>query len=149
MTTITMAAEKDVTHILPLIQEYFSYTEIGEEELLRRLHSAKFIFHRAEEKQFCGYTEWEIIDAENKIIRLNGIAVLSEFRGKGNSDELLRAGEKIAREKGMKKMILLVAENNSAAKELYTRNKWKFSRAHLKKINGEKTEVWEKNLRGQ
>lgn len=147
MVTIRIAQKIDAKDILALIQEYFSYTEIDENELLRRIHSPKFIYHCAQENNaFAGYAEWEIIDSEKKIIRLNGIAVLPEFRGTGCAHALMREGERVAREKGMKKIVLLVAEKNNTAKELYMRNAWKFSRKHLKKINGENAEVWEKEL---
>jgi len=147
MSEIKPASENESRKILPLIQEYFSYTQIDEKELAWRIHSPKHFYHCVHEKsQFAGYAEWEIIDAEKKIIRLNGIAVLPEFRGRGCAHALLHEGECVAREKGMKKMTLLVAEKNNAAKELYAHNKWVFARKHLRKINGENTEVWEKTL---
>lgn len=142
------AQKKDAKDILPLIQEYFSYTEIDENELTRRLGDATFVYHIArEDTNFKGYAEWEIIDTKNKTIRLNGIATQKEFQGKGVAHSLMQAGEKTARKKGIKKMVLLVASTNHAAKELYAKNGWNFSRTHIKKINGEKTEVWEKELR--
>lgn len=147
MEKIRAAQEEDVPEILALIQEYFSYTQMDEKELSRRINSPTFFYHTAREKNaFAGYAEWEIIDEEKKIIRLNGIAVLSEFQGRGWAHALIQAGEKTAREKGMKKMMLLVAEKNHSAKELYARNEWVFARKHLRKINGENTEVWEKKL---
>ena len=147
MEKIQIAQEKDANAILALIQEYFSYTEIDEHELLRRIHSPKFIYHYTQKNnQIIGFAEWEIIDTEKKIIRLNGIAVLPAFRGTGCAHALMGEGERVAREKGMKKIVLLVAEKNNTAKELYTHNKWTFVRKHLKKINGENAEVWEKEL---
>jgi len=141
------AREEDAKEILALIQEYFPYTQIDEFELARRMSAPEFFYHMAREKNaFVGYAEWEITDEKNGIIRLNGIAILPKFRGKGCANMLMQEGEKNAQEQKIKKMILLVAEKNNAAKKLYEKNNWKFSRMHVKKINGENTEVWEKSL---
>jgi ribosomal protein S18 acetylase RimI-like enzyme len=148
MPKVLLANETHAREILPLIEEYFPYHEITMEELMRRLQSDHFWFHQSMEKnQLIGYAEWEILDAKNKVVRLNGIALLKKFHRKGMGNALLKEGENTAQKKGMKKMILLVAEKNIPAKKLYQKNGWKFERMHMKKINGEKTEVWEKELK--
>ncbi|MBM3282319.1 MAG: GNAT family N-acetyltransferase [Candidatus Diapherotrites archaeon] len=148
MVHISIPTEKDIPQIAPLIQEYFPYTQIDEFELARRMASPVFFYHIAREKNtFAGYAEWEIIDEKNRIVRLNGIAILPKFQGKGLAHALMNAGESMAREKKMQKMILLVSETNNEAKKLYEKNKWNYSRTHIKKINGKKTEVWEKEIK--
>lgn len=147
MVTIRIAQQADAKDILPLIQAYFSYTKIDEKELLHRINSDQFIYHCAQQNnQIAGFAEWEIIDDAEKIIRLNGIAVRPEFRERGIARALMEEGEHAAREKGMKKLTLLVSETNHAAQKVYAESQWNYSRKHLKKINGESAEVWEKNI---
>ncbi len=141
------ASEYDAPEILPLIQTYFPYTEMTFDTLLERMHHPHFIFHKSMEKeQFTGYAEWQIVDQKKKILRLNGMAVKPAHQKKGHATELLRAGEKWARKKKMNGQTLLVAASNATAKKLYQKNGFVFARMHLKKIDGEKTEVWEKKL---
>lgn len=147
MVKILPVVEEDARDILPLIQEYFPYYNLDLDKLVKRIQSPKFWFHKSIEKnQLTGFAEWEIIDEKNKILRLNGIAVFPRFQGKGYAHALMRKGEEDARVRGIKKITLLVGENNQPAKELYEKNEYQFVRMHSKKIAGQVAEVWEKNL---
>ena len=142
-----LASEYDTAEILPLIQTYFPYTEMTFDTLLGRLHHPHFVFHKnVENGQLTGYAEWQLVDAKQKMVRLNGVVVKPSFQKRGHATQLLRAGEAWAQKKKMKTLTLLVASANVPAKQLYEKNGFSFVRMHLKKINGEKTEVWEKIL---
>ena len=147
MIKILPVSENDAVHILHLIQEYFPYFHMDLEKLVRRIHSSQYWCYKSVEKeQITGYAEWEIVNEKNKIIRLNGIAVFPRFHGKGFASALLKRGEEDARSRGMKKLTLIVGENNQPARELYRKMGFEFVRPNLEKIDGQKAEVWEKNL---
>ncbi len=147
MVQIEPVSEYDATEILSLIEEYFPYVTMDFDKLVRRIHSPRFIFHKSMEKeQFTGYAEWEILDEKKKLIRLNGIVIIPRFREKKHASALLEKGEATAKQKGMKTITLLVMESNSPAQKLYKKHDYSYARPHTHKINGEKTQVWEKKL---
>ncbi len=147
MTIIQAVSPEDVKTILPLIQEYFPYYHMGADNLLRRINAHQYWCYKSVEKEtITGYAEWEIVSEEKKIIRLNGIAVFPRYQGKGFATALMKKGEADAKSRGMKKLTLIVGENNQPAKMMYRKQGWNYARVHLQKIAGQVAEVWEKNL---
>ncbi|MEK6821127.1 MAG: GNAT family N-acetyltransferase [archaeon] len=145
--TIRNIEKKDLPKIMELIEEYFAYTEMSEDDILQRMKSPQYFYQKSTEKNaFAGYAEWEIIHAKKGIVRLNGICVLPEFKRRGHGTKLLLAGEEKAREKGMKKICLFVGEINENAKKMYEKNGYAFIRKHDRTIDRKPAEVWEKKL---
>jgi ribosomal protein S18 acetylase RimI-like enzyme len=146
--TIQPVSEYDAPEILELIQKYFPYLEINFDLFVKRIHHPQFFLQKSMERdRLAGFSEWQIIDLKNKIVRLNGIAVKPPFQRRGYATALLKKGEEWVETQKMKKIILLVAETNIAAKKMYQKNGYSFSRINLKKINGEIAEIWEKRLK--
>jgi ribosomal protein S18 acetylase RimI-like enzyme len=140
---IQKVSEYDTAEILPLIQKYFPYVEMNFDLLTKRIHHPKFHYSKSVESGIItGYAEWELL--ENHTARLNGIVVKPNYRKKGHAQALLEEGENFCKEKKIKKIILLVAKENTSAKKLYEKNNYCFSNMHLKKVDGKETEVWEK-----
>ncbi|MFH0970842.1 MAG: GNAT family N-acetyltransferase [Candidatus Diapherotrites archaeon] len=143
----TPAKIEDTSSIVQFIQRYFPYTTIDEQEVKHRIQSNGFIFNKImQNKKIIGYAEWEMVEEKKETIRLNGIAVLPEYQQKGNGTMLLQEGEKEAKKRGIKKIQLYVGETNMPAKQAYAKNGYAYTRPHLRKINGEKAEVWEKKI---
>lgn len=144
---IEPAAEVDAPEILALIQEYFSYVNMDFDALLRRMrYPWIYIEKSVENGVLTGFSDWEIIDKKNRVVRLNGIATKPAYRGKGHAVALLESGETWAKKKGMKTLTLFVSETNAPAKQLYEQSGYTKMGLHLKKINGNVSEVWEKDL---
>lgn len=139
--------EYDAAEILLLIEEHFPYMEMEFEQLVKRINHPSFLFQKTmENDNLAGYAEWQIVDAQNKIVQLNGIVVKPWYQGKGHGNALLNEGEKWAKKKEMKLLTLIVAEANQNAQQLYREHGFAFSHMHPKRINGEKAQVWEKKI---
>ncbi len=144
---IEPASEYDASEIAALIQTYFSYTNIDFDAQLRRMKYPWLYFERSMENGvFTGFAEWEILSKKKGLVRLNGMAIKPNHRRKGHASVLIKGGEKWAKQKGMKKIMLLVAESNEAAKKLYEKNGYTKAGINPKKIEGKVSEIWEKNL---
>ena len=144
---IERVTEYDAPEILELILKYFPYLENDLPLLLKRILDSHFFLQKCMvNERLAGFSEWQIIDSEKKIVRLNGIVVKPMHQRKGYATALLEKGEEWARKKKANKIILLVAETNMGAKKMYQKEGYSFSRWNLKKINGEKAEIWEKKI---
>ena len=144
---ILRASEYDIPDILPLILEYFPYTQMEFDRIEQRIKRKDFYFLKSEDRGvFTGFAEYQIADPKKKAVRLNGIVVKPSHRGKGTAQALMKEGEKWARKKKMKTVFLLVQATNARAKKVYAEDGFTFKKIHPRKIDGKKAEMWEKIL---
>ncbi|MFH1697206.1 MAG: N-acetyltransferase [Candidatus Diapherotrites archaeon] len=139
------ARAEDVAELTELIAQEFPYTKITEQKVWDKIDNPHFLLLKAADKKhgIIGFTEFQALDHENGIARLNNITVLKEFRGKDYSKSLLSLALKETKALGYKKIILLVKENNKTAKSLYKGAGFKKLGMHEKLIDGDKVEEWE------
>jgi ribosomal protein S18 acetylase RimI-like enzyme len=88
-----------------------------------------------------------IIEPEGTVAHLSAIAVIEEARGEGVGRALLRAAEQLARSEGADRLVLVTADSNVAALQLFLRNGFQRSPRQPKAYpRGQKAVVLEKKL---
>ncbi|PIU20896.1 MAG: hypothetical protein COT15_05090 [Candidatus Diapherotrites archaeon CG08_land_8_20_14_0_20_34_12] len=132
MMAVSLLEQPDLRVILPLIQKEFSYTQMTLIKL--RMHfkdTKKFIFLKvSEDSELAGFLEIEFL--QKGLARINGIAIIEKFRGKGYGKSLLENALQLLTKMGALKVIILVKEDNDKARMLY--EKFGFKKYYNDKI---------------
>jgi ribosomal protein S18 acetylase RimI-like enzyme len=142
---INKVEESDIEDILSIINEAFPYVTFSKELIKEKLKNKDFFLVKLHQKNILvGFLELEFISKE--IVRLNAIFISEAFRGQGFATELLKKAIHECKRKRVKKIFLLVKEENIAAKELYKKRKFNFTKFHDKELDSSKIEVWERTF---
>jgi len=145
---IEEAKAGDVKELRELIGREFPYAGITEQKVWDKIDNPFFMILKMAggKGEMVGFAEFQVMDTENGIARLNGITVRDGFRGKGYSKKLLAGAVKKIRENGYKKIILMVKVKNSTAKKLYKGLGFVKVGTLGKLIDKDKVEEWELSL---
>ena len=136
--------QKEFHSVTVMTREFFPYTGFDSSEIHRRAKDPNITYLVAKVKgQTVGFIDWEL---QGKRVKLMGLAVLQEFRKKGIARNLVREALRIMKEKGTERVYLLVAEDNTAAQNLY--KSFGFTKQGLseKKLWDKKIYIMEKTL---
>lgn len=108
--------EEDAHEISRLTVEEFPYTSATKEKVLERKKSGAMIFTAIEKDAVIGFVDFEM---KEKQAMINGLTVKKEFRGKHVGKKLAFFAVNFLALKGADKIMLLVKQENSAAKKIY------------------------------
>ncbi len=137
--------ETDITDVLEIVNSVFPYVTFSEDLIKEKLKSNNFFLIKYHQKNvLIGFLELEFID--NKLARLNAVFVSDAFRCRGIATKLINKAVHECRRKRIKKIFLLVKEDNLVAKNLYKKQKFVFVKLHDKELDGSIIEVWEKEI---
>lgn len=139
---IQKACLEDSKELLEIASKEFPYISEEQKKFEHKLENEQYlIFKAVVSKKIRGFIEIEIIeDSKNKTARVNGLAVKKEFEGKGIGQKLLETGIQKAKKREIKKIILLVLEQNKKAQQIYSKAGFEFFKTHPGKINGNEVE---------
>ncbi len=126
--------EADLPEIVSLIKEEFPYAAIDLAKIRERIASKKiFVFKAVERRILLGFVEAEMIAQD--VARINGLTVKPEFRKKGIAAGLLEHMLSFLRERGAKRIMLLVKQSNEEAKQLYKQKGFRFMGLYQREID--------------
>lgn len=142
------AMAEDAPAIRELILKEFPYAKVTERKISDKIGNPFFMILKGVGKggEMLGFAEFQVMDAEAGIARLNGITIREGARGKGYARELMDGAIKKIRENGYKKIILLVKVENKTAKELYRGLDFKKTGTLGRLIDNSRVEEWELGL---
>jgi ribosomal protein S18 acetylase RimI-like enzyme len=136
----------DVPVLQKLIQKEFPYIKKPKEQLESRIQNPLFFLFKIENgKKLAGFCEIEVLE-ENKIARLNALAVLPECRKKGLGNQLLQAVLRFLQERGFETIGLLVKSKNKIARSLYEKNGFAWIQTLPKPIDNATVEEYKLEL---
>lgn len=114
---IAPLTQKEFHSITVMTKEFFPYTGFDSAEIHRRAANPDIVYLIAKvNNQTVGFIDWEY---QGDRAKLMGLAVLQEHREKGIARKLVSEALRIMKEKNMRKVYLLVAEDNEKAQNLY------------------------------
>lgn len=143
---IKKATQNQSDWITDIIGKEFPYTKFTPEKISSKISNPKYIILIAAQKNApMGFCEMEIILEKSKA-RLNAIYVEEKNRRKGIAKKMISKIEKECKKKQIQTLFLLVKTTNEKAKALYQKTGFKFEKMHEKIIEGEKIEIWSKNI---
>lgn len=144
--SIEIASAEDAEQLEKIISADFPYKMLTREKISERMkRPGTTVFKSTVEGRVIGFAEVEIRGSGGMFM---AISVLPEERGKGRARELLESAMAHMASHGVKKAFLLVKKTNKRAKKIYANAGFSFTKMHEKDIEGEKIEVWEKELAG-
>ncbi|MBN1940802.1 MAG: GNAT family N-acetyltransferase [Candidatus Diapherotrites archaeon] len=142
---ILPAYDSDSKEIVKMIKREFAYSKITEKKFLEKLESkSKRVFKAVEDKKIIGFVELRKLDFQTA--RISGFTIAPKFRGKGFGKKMLEFAIDFLRKKKIKRVTLLVRQDNEKAKKLYTKMGFGFMGLWKNKIGGHVAEEWELNL---
>ena len=110
---------KHAYSIAVMTRRFFPYLKFNMDSVLERFKNKKIDYFVALlDAHTIGFVD---IDFNNNSPRILGLAVLEEFQNKGIGTRLLHRAVARVKEKGFKKVKLLVSEDNLRARRLYER----------------------------
>jgi ribosomal-protein-alanine N-acetyltransferase len=108
----------DISIILKLLKAEFPYISIDKTQLEEKIANPSFhLLKLTKENKILGFIEIELI--EESLARINALVVLPAERGKNYGKELLEKAIHFLKREGIKRITLLVKEDNEEAKKLY------------------------------
>ncbi len=140
---ISKVVKEDFDEISCLVKEEFPYTKKKMNSVERRIKDGSIIFTAQENNFFLGFIEFKVISSSAKLL---GLAVKKEFRKKGAGKKLFDFLIDYSKKNNLKKIFLLVKEDNLKAKKLYKSKNFIKTGFLQKKIEGSKIEKRELNL---
>ncbi len=115
---VERASQKQLYSIAAMTVHYFPYAGFSHSAILERIANPNIVYFVAlSNNHSIGFIDYELKEESAQIL---GLAVLDEYRGKGIARKLLEKAIAEIAEAGKKRIELLVAENNEAAKKLYS-----------------------------
>ena len=137
--------EADFAEIVSLIKGDFPYVSVDRKKIGERLSSGKiFVLKAVEGEKLLGFIEAELLEAG--VARINGLTVKEEFRGKGTATLLLDGMLALLKKKKMRRVMLLVKQGNSEAKNLYQKKGFKFMGLYQRELDNSVVEEMELDL---
>ena len=137
----------DVPVLQKLIGQEFPYIKKPREQLKSRIQNPFFFLFKIESSQkLAGFCEIEVLE-ENRTVRLNALAILPEFRKKGQGNQLLKETLQFLKEKKFETVWLLVKRENKIAQQLYKKNGFEWQQTLPKKIDNAVVEEYKLELR--
>jgi len=122
---IEAIAKQDYGEIIGLIKREFPYVDFDLARIEERVKSGRVaIFKAAEGKALLGFIEAEFL--EEGIARINGLTVKEEHRKKGVAKNLVGFVLGFLKNKGVGRVLLLVRQENRAAKKVYEEAGFRF-----------------------
>ncbi len=138
---IQKAAFGDLSFIKPLVSDEFSYLDLERFPFEEKIKNPDFDLWKIEvDGKFAGFLESEWIASWT--VRINGIAIVPEFRRQGLAKTLLEHVFFDLKKRGADIILLLVAFDNDAAKKLYSEFGFHFESDWPEEIAGKKIEIW-------
>ncbi len=142
---IQKACLEDEKELLEIASKEFPYISEEQKRFEHKLENGQYlIFKAVVSKKIIGFIEIEIIEdneiSENKTARVNGLAVKKEFEGKGIGQKLLEIGIQESIKIEIKKITLLVLEQNKKAQQIYSKAGFEFLETYPKQIDENKVE---------
>lgn len=118
MEKIVPVDPQDIPQILKIIKKEFPYKSFEIENFHGRvLQPSVFVFKITLEKELGGFIDIEFLNEETG--RITAVSVLEKFRGKQLGKKLVEFAIDFFRKQAVKKIVLLVAQDNETAKKLY------------------------------
>ncbi len=118
--SIERAGEKHLYSIAAMTAHYFPYANFSHSAILGRIANPNIVYFVAlEGGHTVGFIDFELKGESAQIL---GLAVLDEHRGKGIAKKLLQTATAEITAAGKRRIELLVAQDNEAAKGLYGRH---------------------------
>lgn len=115
---VERASQKQLYSIAAMTAHYFPYAGFSHSAILERLENPGIVYLVAlAQGHTAGYIDYDLKEDSAQIL---GLAVLDEWRGKGIAKRLLQKAVEEIGLAGKRRVELLVAENNEAAKKLYS-----------------------------
>ena len=131
---ITPATKSDLDNIYALAKKEFPYLVSDPEKFQSRYKGKQHLLLVAfSENEFAGFIEAEFLNPLT--VRINGIAVISKFRGKGCARQLMEHMISSLTEMKIQEILLLVKQQNAVAKSLYSKFGFSFSEKLNRKID--------------
>lgn len=144
---LVKASFDDCDFLNSIIFNEFSYTSPSVKKIKLRLSiPSLYIFKVVEDNEDVGFFELESVSSN--IIRLNGLAVLPNFRNRGIGSFLLNSAIEFAKLNNFSEMVLLVKKDNLSAKNLYLKFGFVFSGLHSALIDDCVVEKYSLSLTG-
>ncbi len=141
---ITRPSLKHAYSITVLTRKFFPYLKFNMNSVLERFKNKNIEYYVALlDGHTIGFVD---VDFSNNSPRILGLAVLEEFRGKGIGTRLLHRAIARVKEKGLKRVTLLVSEDNSRARRLYEREGFVEEGVFNKRLWDKTILVYGKNL---
>jgi len=142
---IAKASGKHIAEITALVEKEFPYFRRTNKKLLEMLEERIIEFWAAvENEKLLGFIEIGFL--EQGIARINGLSVKEKARGRGIGKKLLKFALQKMREKGIERMLLLVKQENTKAKELYKSFGFEFIGLYHRKLDKAVVEEMELGL---
>ena len=117
--------ESDYPEVIGLIKVEFPYVDFDLGKIEQRVKSGRiFLFKAVEKAKLMGFVEVELL--EEGIARVNGLTVKKEFRKNGVAKALVEFAIEFLKKKKIGRILLLVKEENKAAKKVYEEQGFKF-----------------------
>ncbi len=141
---ITRPSLKHAYSIAVLTRRFFPYLKFNMDSVLERFRNKNIEYYVALlDGHTIGFVD---VDFNNNSPRILGLAVLEEFQGKGIGTRLLHRAIARVKEKGFRRVTLLVSEDNSRARRLYEREGFVEEGVFNKKLWDKTILVYGKNL---
>ena len=142
--TIGYATSKELYPIYIMSKEYFQYANFSFDEIKRRVDSKKVIYLVGRiDGKLAGYLDYELYEDHAKIL---GLAVLSEFRGKGIGTALVKKAIEEIKARNYHRIYLFVAKGNAVAQEIYQKEGFRNAGMLERKINEQDVCLFQKDF---
>ena len=145
---IKKIGEKDYKEVLGLIKAEFPYVSFDLEKIRKRIETGKiFLLKAVEKERLLGFIEFEIF--EESMARINGLTIKEEHRNKGIAKKLLDYSIEFLKDKGIKRILLLVKQKNKAAKKVYKDAGFSFIGMYRRELDDAVVEEMEMDVSGE
>ena len=110
---------EDMRFIRELVEKEFPYVKKTGQKIESKIDNPHFfLFKISEQGRFAGFVEIEVLE-EHTEVRLNGLAIIPEYREKGLGKKLLHETIEFLRGEDFEIVWLLVKRTNTVARTLY------------------------------
>lgn len=142
---IIKAGISDIPNILLLLKKEFPYVDADSKTMAERMEKSHiFIYKLVEKKEFLGFIDMQLLSFNRA--RINGLAVAEDARGNNFGKKLLEFGIDFLKKKNVKRIRLLVKEENGRAQKLYKEAGFDFVGLYHENLEGSIIEEMELSL---
>lgn len=137
--------ESDYPEVIGLIKVEFPYVDFDLGKIEQRVKSGRiFLFKAVEKAKLMGFVEVELL--EEGIARVNGLTVKKEFRKNGVAKALVEFAIEFLKKKKIGRILLLVKEENKAAKKVYKEQGFNFIGMYKREMDNAMVEEMELDI---